>query len=59
MMTLYEMLNICYEMRERDNTRIARELELPYPIPEKRKVYDCCGLMNGYLKEVKRNEVDS
>lgn len=33
-MTLYEMLNICYEMRKRDETRIARELELPYPIPE-------------------------
>lgn len=50
-MTLYEMLNICYEMRKRDETRIARALERPYPISEKQKVYDCCGLIHGYLKE--------
>ena len=51
-----EQVRIAKEMRKRDETRIARALDLPNPIPEKRKVYDCCGLTGGDLKEVKRNE---
>lgn len=36
----------------RDKTRIAMSANLPYPIPRsvtQRKLYDCCGLMGGFM----------
>ena len=46
-----------YVLKEMHMTRIAIAAKLPYPIPNRFKIYDCCGIASySLLKEVKSSE---
>lgn len=44
-----------YTLKEMYMTRIAIAANLPYPIPKRFKIYDCCGYAGYHLMTPRKN----